>query len=151
MNRSWSEWDAKIASVGKERAGKSSKPDSTGLRSQLETTAIRETLSTWAASSSEVLREAGIVSADGASRVTTAMLLTASAMVSGQTVPLLCLQVFAPMSTVVDSSVFALDAVGPTSALQPERIRLLATLLAQLLSDWQCEERQMRSQVSPDS
>lgn len=151
MNRSWGEWDAKKASVGKKQPGKSWKQDSIGSRSLLETIAIRENYSTWEASSLEVLREAGIVNADGDSRVTTAILLTASAMVSDRTVPLLCLQVFAPMSTVVDSSVFALDAVGQTSALQPARIRLLATLLGELLSEWQAQEREMIDHGSQES
>lgn len=151
MNRSWSEWDAKIASVGKEKAGKSSRQDSTGSRSLLETIAIREIFSTWEASSLEVLRDAGIVSADGASKVTTGILLTVSAMVSDQTVPLLCLQAFEPMSTVVNSSVFAVDAVGQTSALQPARIRRLAILLGELLSEWQAEEIQMEKDASPES
>src|SRR5574340_344006 len=63
MNRSWSEWDAKIASVRKERPGKSSKRDSIGSRSRLETIATQETYSTWAATLSEILQAAGIENA----------------------------------------------------------------------------------------
>lgn len=151
MNRSWSEWDAKIASVRKEKAGKSSKQDSTGSRSRLETIATRETYSTWAASLSEIFQAAGIENADGHSRVTTAVVLTVSAMVSDKTVPVLCLQVFEPMTTVANSDTFAVDAVAQTSALQPSRTRLLATLLGELMASWQLAERELQAADSQES
>src|SRR5574340_325229 len=151
MNRSWSEWDAKIASVRKERPGKSSKRESIGSRSRLETIATQETYSTWAATLSEILQAAGIENADGHSRVTTAVVLTVSAMVSDKTVPVLCLQVFEPMSTVNSSATFAVDAVGQTSALQPSRTRLLATLLGEFMASWQQAEQELQAADAAES
>lgn len=151
MNRSWSEWDAKIASVRKEKAGKSLNQESIGSHSRLETIASREIYSNWPAALSEILQAAGIENADGRSRVTTATVLTVSAMVSGQTVPVLCLQVFEPTSTVLDSQVFALDAVGVTSASPPEQTRLLAALLGEFMANWQRAEQKRREGGSAES
>lgn len=151
MSRSWSEWDAKWAIVWKERTGKSSKRDSTGSRSRLETIATRESYSTWAASLSEIFQAAGIESEDGHSRATTAVVLTVSAMESDKMVPVLCLQVFEPMSTVLSSTTFAVDAVAQTSALQPSRTRLLATLLGELMASWQQAELELQAADSAES